>query len=103
MSNPGTQEFIYSFLDGSAANLDMAVIHVGTGGSSGYFSKDVEVWTSADGISFTLVANGMLAETAYDSVAINLEGVVAKKVMLRVTSGYRSDYWELAEFVVYGN
>ena len=103
VSNPGTQEFIYSFLDGSAANLDMAVIHVGTGGSSGYYSKDVEVLTSADGTTFTLAGSGTLLAQPNDSVAIDLGGVVAKKVMLRVTSGYRSDYWELAEFVVYGN
>ena len=28
--------------------------------------------------------------------------VAAKKVKLAVTSGYRDDYWELAEFVAYG-
>ncbi len=37
-----------------------------------------------------------------DSVTIDLGSVVAKKVKLKITSGYENDYWELAEFVVYG-
>ena len=96
------QEFVYSFLDGKNATLNEAVIHGGTAEGM-YYSKDVEVWTSANGKSFTLVGSGTLLEQRNDSVTINLGDVVAKKVKLRITSGYRSDYWELAEFVVYGN
>jgi hypothetical protein len=55
-----------------------------------------------DGTSFTLVAGDTLLAQNNNSVTINLGSVVAKKVKLKITSGYRSDYWELAEFVIYG-
>jgi chitodextrinase len=95
------QEFIYSFRDGKDATLDLAVIHGGTAEGS-YYSKDVEVWTSADGTSFTSAGSDTLLDQANDSVTIDLGSVVAKKVKLRIESGYEPDYWELAEFVVYG-
>ena len=101
-SNPAPyQEFVYSFQDGKDATLDLAVIHGGTAEGQ-YYSKDVEVWISANGTSFTLAASDMLLAQANDSVTIDLGNTVAKKVRLRITSGYRTDYWELAEFVVYG-
>jgi hypothetical protein len=95
------QEFVYSFRDGNSATLNEAVIHGGTGEGE-YYSKDVEVWTSADGTSFTLVGSDTLLEQSNDSVTIPLGDVVAKKVKLRIESGYRTDYWELAEFEVKG-
>jgi hypothetical protein len=77
------------------------VIHGGTAEGS-YYSKDVEVWTSADGTSFTSAGSDTLLDQANDSVTIDLGSVVAKKVKLKITSGYENDYWELAEFEVYG-
>ena len=101
-SNPAPyQEFVYSFDDGKDATLDLAVIHGGTAEGS-YYSKDVEVWTSANGTSFTLAASDRLLAQSNDSVTIDLGSIVVKKVKLKITSGYRTDYWELAEFVVYG-
>jgi hypothetical protein len=50
------QEFVYSFRDGNSATLNEAVIHGGTAEGE-YYSKDVEVWTSADGTSFTLAGS----------------------------------------------
>jgi hypothetical protein len=95
------QEFVYSFRDGNSATLHEAVIHGGTAEGT-YYSKDVEVWTSVDGSSFTLAGSDTLLNQANDSVTIDLGDVAARKIRLRVTSGYRTDYWELAEFVVYG-
>ena len=66
-----------------------------------YFSKDVEVWTSADGINYTKRAGGTSATTV-NSLKLNLGDVAARKVKLIIKSGYRTDYWELGEFVVNG-
>jgi hypothetical protein len=98
------QEFAYSFLDGQDAILDRAVIHGGTGEGEGNYSKDVEVWTSADGTNFTfrLGDNDTLDNTPNDSVTIPLTGITAKKIKLKITSGYNSSWWDLAEFEVYG-
>jgi alpha-galactosidase len=99
--NPGPQEFVYSFIDGGTATLNEAVIYGGTGEGT-YFSKDVEVWTSADGNSFTKAAGGTLQNSANTSITLNLGETAAKKVKLVITSGYRTDYWELGEFEVFG-
>ncbi len=96
------QEFVYSFRDGMSAVLKEAVIHAGTGEGT-YFSKDVEIWTSADGNTFTKAAEGTLPNIANSSITLNLGDKVAKGVKLVITSGYRSDYWELGEFVVNGS
>ena len=101
-ANPsGPHEFVYSFTGGGDARLDVAVLHAGTA-EGVYFSKDVEVWTSANGTDYTLAGSGTLLEVALDSIAINLGGVTARNVKLVVTSGYDNAYWELAEFEVYG-
>ena len=100
--NPAPQqEFIFSFLDGNNATLVGAVIHGGTA-EGRYYSEDVEVWTSVNGTSFTLRGGSTLADSSGSTVTVNLTGIVAKKIKLVVTSGYEPDYWELAEFEVYG-
>jgi hypothetical protein len=100
--DPGPQEFVYSFLNGLRATLNEAVIYTGRAEGT-YFSKDVEVWTSADGNNFTKAAEGTLQNTANNSITLNLGEITAKKVKLIIASGYRSDYWELGEFEVYGS
>ena len=67
-----------------------------------YYSKDVEVWTSANGTDFTLAGSGVLVDEPLNSISIPLGSVTAQKVKLSITSGYRTDWWELAEFEVYG-
>jgi hypothetical protein len=99
--NPGPQEFVFSFLDGLSATLKEAVIHSGTGEGT-YFSKDVEIWTSAEGNNYTRAASGTLQNAANTSISFNLGETTAKKIKLVITSGYRDDYWELGEFEVYG-
>lgn len=99
--NPGNQEIVFSFLNGKDAFLHEAVIHAGTAEGQ-YFCKDVEVWISADGSSYSPVASGTLPNTANTSIALDLGGLLAQKVKLVITSGYRNDYWELAEFEVTG-
>ena len=98
----GPQEFVYSFSTALDADLYRAVIHNGLGEGI-YFSKDVEVWTSADGSSYTLAASAVLADAALSSVVVDLSGITAKNVKLVVTSTYGGSYWELGEFQVYGN
>jgi hypothetical protein len=100
-ADPGPQEFVFSFLDGLSATLNEAVIHSGTGEGT-YFSKDVEVWTSADGSNYSMAASGVLQNSSNTSVTLDLEETTARKVKLVITSGYRADYWELGEFEVYG-
>ncbi len=100
-SDPNDQSFIFSFSGGANAILNKAVIYGGTA-EGGYFSKDVEIWTSADGTSYTSAGSGTLANSAGSTVKVDLAGIVAKKVKLVITSGY-SSYWELAELEVYGS
>jgi hypothetical protein len=101
--NPASpQEFVYSFSGGNSAALSNAVIHAGNPDGY-YYSKDVEVLTSTNGTSFTSRGSDMLDDEDYDSVTISLVGVTAKYVKLKITSGYSSTYWELAEFEVNGN
>jgi predicted outer membrane repeat protein len=95
------QEFVYSFSGTQDATLEVAVLHGGLAAGI-YYSKDVEVWTSADGSSFTLAGSGTLLEQDNDSVTIPLGGVTAKKVKLSIASGYNTLYWSLAEFEVFG-
>jgi hypothetical protein len=101
--NPSSpQEFVYSFDSGQDATLDSAVMHTGDGEGGVYLSQDVEVWTSANGTDFTFAGSATLPQEKYRAVGIDLGGVTAKKVKLSITSGYRTDYWEMGEFVVLG-
>jgi len=98
------QEFIFSFSGGNSATLNQAIIHGGTA-EGDYYSKDVEVHISTDGTNFDddpPVGSDTLDAVANDSISIPLGDVTAKKIKLVITSGYRTDYWELAEFEVYG-
>ena len=99
--NPDTQEFIYSFTNGDSVTLSDAVIHSGTAEGQ-YWAKNVEVWTSVDGSNYTLAASGSLANNSGSSITLDLSGIVAKNVKLVVTSGYRTDYWEIGEFELNG-
>jgi len=100
--NPGSpQEFVFSFNGGQDATLNRAVMHGGLAEGL-HFSKDVEVWTSTDGTNFTLAGSSILLDEALDSTVIDLGGATAQKVMLSITSGYRADFWEMAEFQVFG-
>jgi hypothetical protein len=103
VENPASpQEFVYSFLDGNDPTLVEAVIHGGLGGWENLYSKDVEVWTSADGTNYTLAGSDTLANSDNDSVTIDLGNAVAKRVKLAITSGYSAESWALAEFEVFG-
>jgi len=95
------QEFVFSFLDGQEAILNEAIIYSGIADET-YYCRDVEVWTSTDGSSFTLADSVVLLEEFLYSTVIDLGGIRAKKIKLVITSGYATDYWEMAEFVVNG-
>jgi murein tripeptide amidase MpaA len=96
------QEFVYSFSGGNSATLSDAVVHGGTA-EGAYYSKDVEVWISNNnGDDYTEVDSDTLAASDNDSVLLDLGDTLATNVKLVIRNGHRSDYWELAEFVVYG-
>jgi hypothetical protein len=100
-TSPSTQEFVFSFRDGKNATLGNAVLHTGIPDGN-YYSKDVEVWTSTDGSTFTLAGFDALEAVDNDSTAIDLGDVIAEYVKLVITSSHGTSYWELAEFEVYG-
>jgi hypothetical protein len=64
------QEFVYSFKNGSSAVLQEAVIHGGLAEGK-YYSKDVEVWVSADGFSYSRAGRGMLGNSPQSTVRLN--------------------------------
>ncbi len=98
---PSTQEFVYSFQGGATAVLDNVVIHGGTAEGK-YYSKDVEIWVSQDGLGFSQIAGGTLPRARNRSITLDMSLVQAAYVKLVIKNGYRTDYWELAEFVVNG-
>jgi hypothetical protein len=104
VKNPdSSQEFVYSFSGGNSAILSDAVVHGGTAEGGGYYSENVEVWISTNGTDYTEVDSGILDDSPNDSLLLDLADTLATNVKLVITSGYRSDYWELAEFEVNGN
>ena len=101
-ANPsGSQEFVYTFLNGDDKLLHEATIHGGTAEGQ-YYSKDIQVWISADGANYSLAASGSLANSSNASINLNLGGALAQSVKLVVVNGHRTDYWELSEFIVLG-
>ena len=104
--NPGTQSFVYSFSGGQSATLTAAVLkNYGQqetfGQAAAYYSRNVEIWTSANGTDYTKATNATLAAST-NSVTLPLGSVGAKKVKLKILTGYQPDYWEFGEFEVYG-
>lgn len=95
------QEFVYSFKSGNNARLTEAVVHGGTGGGR-YYSQEVEVWVSQNGVDYNLAGSGTLDKSDGSVLTFDLPEIIAKSIKLRITSGYRNDYWELGEFVVNG-
>lgn len=98
----GAYEFVYSFSGGNFARLTNAVIHGGTG-EGRYYTENVEVWTSVDGVAYTLAGSGTMAKAANQVLTVNLNHVVVKNIKLVITSGYDKNLWELAEFVANGS
>ena len=107
-SSPAPQEFIYSFDGGRVARLSHAALC-----NYAYFSqscKDFEIWTSTGAVAFTLATNATLEALNFpDAPAFEtyaLDGAVADRVKIRITSGYDTSvppfYWEMGELAVYG-
>jgi hypothetical protein len=101
-ANPGKQEFVYSFKNGKSATLKEAVIRGGTAEGK-YYSKDVAVLVSVDGKNYMTIAKGTLPEKGNCAITLDLGKTVVKQIKLVITSGYRTDRWELGEFEVYGD
>ncbi|MFA7175055.1 MAG: leucine-rich repeat protein, partial [Kiritimatiellia bacterium] len=98
-ANPGPQTFEYSFLDGQSAKLaSLTLINA----MRTYNAKGFELWISADGHAWEKIKEGALANNTERQV-FDLEGQIAQRARLVITSGYNSAYWELAEFELYGS
>jgi alkaline phosphatase len=96
---PGTQTFEYSFSGGQGAKLTGLTL---VNAARDYNAKDFQLWISANGSNaWTKIAEGTLANNGQPQ-PMGLSSQFAKRVRLMITSGYRSDYWELAEFELYG-
>lgn len=100
IENPDRQEFIYSFRDGKFVVLTEVVLFSGTA-SGQYFCDSIEIWTSTDTVDYTLAASGNL-ENRVDTLTLELDSVIAQRVMLVILSGYDTLYRELGEFVLNG-
>jgi len=71
--------------------LSKAVMFSGKAEGGRYFSKDVETWTSTDGITYELIDSGTPAKSV-NSISLDLGNIVAQKVKLIITLGHRIDY-----------
>ncbi|MGA1824961.1 MAG: InlB B-repeat-containing protein [bacterium] len=99
---PSIQGLSHSSIHSAMAGVQPCRRRLYAAGREGlYVSKDVEVWISADGTHYTMVASGTLANSI-DVITLDLDNIVAQRVKLVIISGYRSDYWELGAFIVNG-
>jgi hypothetical protein len=97
-ATPGAQTFEYSFSGGQSAKVTQLKL---VNATRAYNAKGFQLWVSADGSAWTKVAEGELANNGTPQ-PFELGGQVAKRARLVLTGGYRADYWELAEFELYG-
>ncbi len=102
IEDPEDQEFVYSFSDEQTATLNHAVLYSSYISEELDFNADVEVWTSIDGINYTILANDTITSLSENSIKLSLGNKVATAVKLVITSGQGTDLWELDEFEVYG-
>lgn len=70
-------------------------------------SKDVEVEVSADGVTWTLLTGGEMPEShpagpGFAYLLTTGHNAPAKRVRVRILSGYRSERWGLGEIEVFG-
>ena len=119
--SPGVQEFVYSFDGGQDAVVNHVVIYnysllweiFQTNPaylSLSMYSRNIEVFVSADGVNFSPAASGEL-KANLKAQRFELGDVTAKKIKLRVKTGYGipawqlmfgTDLWQLGEFETYG-
>jgi len=116
-------ELIYELANPVA--IDTVQIHQ----STEWPSKDIEVYASADGTNYTLVSGGaelpatmkaaarggpnlnFFIDNAARRTAVAAEGgadvpfpkISAKRIKVRILSGYRPEYWGLGEIEVFGS
>jgi hypothetical protein len=100
--NPtGPLDFDYRFQGSQTASISQFRVNTGTAEGQ-YWSEDIEIYTSNNaGASWTLRQSATLPDNN-TTLTYNITPVLANRVRLRILSGYRTDYWELAEFEAIG-
>jgi hypothetical protein len=96
---PGRQAFVYTFAGDEPAILGTAVLY--NYGAGLCYSREFEIWTSPDGEGYALLTNGVLEATTNAQV-FSLGNTSARAVQLVIANGYRTDYWQLSEFQLFG-
>ena len=82
--------------------MNAAVIYNFGQGTAVYYSRNFQILGSADGgVTYTQLVSGTLTSTT-NAQAFSLGGFVGNRVKLLVSSGYRTNFWELSEFQVFG-
>lgn len=96
------QDFVYGFSNDAAAVLSSVVIYNYGQSDLNRYGRDYEIWASVDGTSYVRQAQGRLAaQTGPQEIA--LAGVEARRLKVRISSGYDPLFWELAEIQAWGN
>ncbi|HNT36781.1 MAG TPA: discoidin domain-containing protein, partial [bacterium] len=99
-----TMEFVIDLAGDESVDINRVVFYNYGQGSSNYYSKDFEILvsdTDSANESFSLVIPGTLANVEGPQEFVFPSTQKAKYVLLRILSGYRTDYYELGEFEVY--
>lgn len=95
-------EFVYQFA--SPVTISTLQLHQ----HAEWPSKDVEVWTTADGQTWSLLASKPMPENSpggpnFAFLLVRELSRQATAVKVRVLSGYRTEHWGLGEIEVFGN
>ncbi|MBN1558148.1 MAG: hypothetical protein JW951_08385, partial [Lentisphaerae bacterium] len=97
-AHPGPQEFIYSFESNRMARVTELVLY---NCRAAFASREFEVWSSADGETYTFELAGTL-ESGTGPQVFPAGEFYARTLKLIVTDGYNPAFWELAEFEAIG-
>lgn len=102
-TQPGEQEFVYSFANYMGAVINEAVIH--NYGESGQgltnYSVDFSIQVSMDTSNYMPVSSGTLSAMD-DPQVFGFGTVTCRTAKLVISSGVNSQAWELAEFALHG-
>ncbi len=99
--NPSAMNFDFRFTGNDTALISQFRINTGTGEGL-YWSREVEMYTSIDGGANWVLQQRDTLPNSNQTLTYNITPVLANQVRLRILNGYRTDYWELAEFEAYG-
>ena len=110
--SPGAQSFDFSFSDGHTAVVQNVVLYNQSWHAPLFdllpellylssYSRKVEIWVSADGVSYQKAAEAVL-DPHLRAQEIKIGDLQARKIRLIVRSGHNSLMWQLGEFEAWG-